>query len=529
MSGAKNCPETPRQKMIGMMYLVLTAMLALNVSADILKGYQKVDDSLHETINSAEDRNEILMKRIAARNEENPAKVGEWFERAKEASVKSDELFEFIKKFKYEILKIADGSKADPEGVKVGAQDNTHAAHEYAITSGNYKELKKRIDEYRTYVTSAFAESLAEEDQTKAKAYEKLFSTEKTKNREGENIAWEMSMFSEMPLAASIAMLTKYQSDIRSAEADLIQYFMSQTEAKDFKVNSIEAIVIPESKNVVSGGQYRGRIILAAVDTTATPRIVVGGSELKDPKGNFSFGASGIGDHKIQGTLYVKDPVTGEDVGYNFSDDYTVMAPAVTIANTEMNVVYMGYSNKISISVPGIPSEKLSVSCPNATLEKTGSGNYICKPKTYQDVVISVSATIDGKTSSFGSQKFRVKTLPDPTAFLRFKDANGNYVLYNPNINSSHKLSRANLQNAELIAEYADGLLQATFRIASFNLLMADGRGGFSTTQSDGPNFTSAQRNNLMKVKSGTVVVIDKIKVTGAKTTTLSFPTIALP
>lgn len=529
MSGAKNCPETPRQKMIGMMYLVLTAMLALNVSADILKGYQKVDDSLHETINSAEDRNEILMKRIAARNEENPAKVGEWFERAKEASVKSDELFEFIKKFKYEILKIADGSKADPEGVKVGAQDNTHAAHEYAITSGNYKELKKRIDEYRTYVTSAFAESLAEEDQTKAKAYEKLFSTEKTKNREGENIAWEMSMFSEMPLAASIAMLTKYQSDIRSAEADLIQYFMSQTEAKDFKVNSIEAVVIPESKNVVSGGQYRGRIILAAVDTTATPRIVVGGSELKDPKGNFSFGASGIGDHKIQGTLYVKDPVTGEDVGYNFSDDYTVMAPAVTIANTEMNVVYMGYSNKISISVPGIPSEKLSVSCPNATLEKTGSGNYICKPKTYQDVVISVSATIDGKTSSFGSQKFRVKTLPDPTAFLRFKDANGNYVLYNPNINSSHKLSRANLQNAELIAEYADGLLQATFRIASFNLLMADGRGGFSTTQSDGPNFTSAQRNNLMKVKSGTVVVIDKIKVTGAKTTTLSFPTIALP
>lgn len=529
MSGAKNCPETPRQKMIGMMYLVLTAMLALNVSADILKGYQKVDDSLHETINSAEDRNEILMKRIAARNEENPAKVGEWFERAKEASVKSDELFEFIKKFKYEILKIADGSKADPEGVKVGAQDNTHAAHEYAITSGNYKELKKRIDEYRTYVTLAFAESLAEEDQTKAKAYEKLFSTEKTKNREGENIAWEMSMFSEMPLAASIAMLTKYQSDIRSAEADLIQYFMSQTEAKDFKVNSIEAVVIPESKNVVSGGQYRGRIILAAVDTTATPRIVVGGSELKDPKGNFSFGASGIGDHKIQGTLYVKDPVTGEDVGYNFSDDYTVMAPAVTIANTEMNVVYMGYSNKISISVPGIPSEKLSVSCPNATLEKTGSGNYICKPKTYQDVVISVSATIDGKTSSFGSQKFRVKTLPDPTAFLRFKDANGNYVLYNPNINSSHKLSRANLQNAELIAEYADGLLQATFRIASFNLLMADGRGGFSTTQSDGPNFTSAQRNNLMKVKSGTVVVIDKIKVTGAKTTTLSFPTIALP
>ncbi|MCQ2350042.1 MAG: gliding motility protein GldM [Paludibacteraceae bacterium] len=529
MSGAKNCPETPRQKMIGMMYLVLTAMLALNVSADILKGYQKVDDSLHETINSTEDRNEILMKRIAARNEENPAKVGEWFERAKEASVKSDELFEFIKKFKYEILKIADGSKADPEGVNVGAQDNTHAAHEYAITSGNYKELKKRIDEYGTYVTSAFAESLAVEDQTKAKAYEKLFSTEKTKNREGENIAWEMSMFSEMPLAASIAMLTKYQSDIRSAEADLIQYFMSQTEAKDFKVNSIEAVVIPESKNVVSGGQYRGRIILAAVDTTATPRIVVGGSELKDPKGNFSFGASGIGDHKIQGTLYVKDPVTGEDVGYNFSDDYTVMAPAVTIANTEMNVVYMGYSNKISISVPGIPSEKLSVSCPNATLEKTGSGNYICKPKTYQDVVISVSATIDGKTSSFGSQKFRVKTLPDPTAFLRFKDANGNYVLYNPNINSSHKLSRANLQNAELIAEYADGLLQATFRIASFNLLMADGRGGFSTTQSDGPNFTSAQRNNLMKVKSGTVVVIDKIKVTGAKTTTLSFPTIALP
>ncbi len=529
MSGAKNCPETPRQKMIGMMYLVLTAMLALNVSADILKGYQKVDDSLHATINSAEDRNEILMARIAARNEENPAKVGEWYERAKEATAKSNELFDYIKNFKYEILKIADGAKADPEGVKVGAQDNTHAAHEYAITKGNYKELKKKIEEYKQYVTEAFRLSLAAEDQSKADTYELLFSTAETKNREGENIAWEMSMFSEMPLAASITMLSKYQGDIRSAEADLIQYFMSQTEAKDFKVNSIEAVVIPESKNVVSGGQYRGRIILAAVDTTATPRIVVGGSELKDPKGNFSFGASGIGDHKIQGTLYVKDPVTGEDVAYNFSDDYTVMAPAVTIANTEMNVVYMGYSNKISISVPGIPSEKLSVSCPNATLTKTGSGTYVCSPKTYQDVVISVSATVDGKTSSFGSQKFRVKTLPDPTAFLRFKDANGNYVLYNPNVNNKHKLTRGNLGEAEMIAEYADGLLQATFKIQSFNLLLSDGRGGFTTTQSDGPNFTSAQRNNLMKVKSGTKIFFDKIKVTGAKSTTLAFPPIDLP
>lgn len=528
MSGAKNCPETPRQKMIGMMYLVLTAMLALNVSADILKGYQIVDTSLHTTIASAEERNDILMKRLEARAKQNPEKVGEWLKKAKEMSVMADELFDYIKTFKYEMLQKADGKKADPEGIEINAKDNIYAAHEYGITEGHAKELKKRIDDFRDYIVTQFKNTGTQEDAVKAEAYGKLFSTGETRNQDGDKISWATSMFSDMPLSATVAMLSKYQGDIRNAESELIQHFISQTDATDFRVNSIDAMIIPESKTVVSGSQYRAKIILAARDTTEKPRITLGGQDLADPDGNYAFTASGIGDHTIEGVLYVKDPITGQERPYRFSDTYSVVAPSVTIANTEMNVVYMGYNNKISISVPGIPNEKIAVSAPNATMEKTGNGTYICKPKSYSDVVINVSATVEGKTSSMGSSTFRVKTLPDPTAFLRFRDANGNYVNYNPNL-SKYKLTRANLQNAEMIAEYADGLLQASFHIASFSVLMSDGRGGFSTTQSDGASFTASQRNNLMKVKSGTEVIFDKIKVTGAKTTTLSFPVIKLP
>ena len=267
MSGAKNCPETPRQKMIGMMYLVLTAMLALNVSADILNGFDMVNDSLKNAISNSDVRNHDLYGDMQALYDLNPTKVGEWLEKANKVKEESDKAYNYIQDFKKGIIQLADGKKADPEGNVIQTRDNTHVAGVYAevgTTSQRGNELKAVIDNYRTFVEDMFGN-----DTLHNKIYDKMFytGTYSPKKAGDPALTWLESIFHNMPSVAVITMLSKYQSDIRETEAQLIQYFIQQQDAGDFRVNKIQARLIPDSKNVMQGGKYHAEIALMAVDT----------------------------------------------------------------------------------------------------------------------------------------------------------------------------------------------------------------------------------------------------------------------
>jgi len=154
MSGAKNCPETPRQKMIGMMYLVLTAMLALNVSSEILNGFTMVDNSLHKTIESAELRNISLYADFQSLNEKNPEKVKAWLDKALLVKKKSDGLYNFIQNFKVQIVRLADNKEANDSAYvkQINAKDNLDKAAIYGRLNGNGRNLKLQIDNYRKYL-----------------------------------------------------------------------------------------------------------------------------------------------------------------------------------------------------------------------------------------------------------------------------------------------------------------------------------------------------------------------------------------
>jgi gliding motility-associated protein GldM len=421
---------------------------------------------------------------------------------------------------------MADRGKADPEGIDIKKQDDTNAASVYAITQKHGEELQKKIEIYRKFVITTF-----DNDPAKKADYERIFSTEpiKSKTASERPRPWYEGLFESMPLSAAAVMLTKFQSDIRATENELVQYIRGKIDADDFRVNKIEARVIPESKNVVRGGLYKAQIILVASDTTAKQTITVNGNVLNDKYGNYTATASGT-TQKLAGTILVEDPITGKTTPYHFEDDYSVVEPSATIANQDMNVVYMGYDNRISISVPGFAPDKVTATATNASLEKTGSGAYICKPKSYENVIISVSVNVEGKSMNMGSQPFRVKTLPNPTIFLRFKNTQGNQVLYNPEIKEgAEKLTRQSILNADVVAEYADGLLQASFKVQSFTLSVSDGRGGFTASYSEGNNFSTSQKVALQKLKIGSKILLEKIKVTGAKSATLSYPPIDLP
>lgn len=521
MGGAKNCPETPRQKMIGMMYLVLTAMLALNVSTDILKGFSMVDRSLRVSIETSEKRNANLYGTLTDMNSLNPGKVGEWLAKSELVKQKADSLYDYIQNYKVETIRLADGSKTDSTGQVINAQDNLDVAGTYAIVQGNGKILREKIEDYREFLKEHF-----NNDSVKSELYDRIFNTDSQKLKDGSSRNWENGTFESQPLAAVVTMLTKYQNDVRTSETELIQYFISQTDASDFRVNKIEAIVIPESKTVMQGSPYKAQIALVALDSTKQPLYFVNGVQLDTAaKGNLVRSTGSVGSYILDG--YIE--VIGNDgvaVPYPFTTEYTVTAPSATIANMDMNVVYRGYDNRMGVSVPGVATEKLRVTAEGATMEKKGN-EWICKPSANSEVTINVLADMNGKMTSMGSQKFRVRTLPDPTAFLRITDSNGNRIDYLPS--GKHKLRRQELIDGTMVAEYADGMLQAAFRISEFTLLISDSRGGFTASQSSGNKFSDSQQRTLLRLKAGSVILIDKIKVTGAKATTLSYPLITLP
>ena len=519
MGGAKNCPETPRQKMIGMMYLVLTAMLALNVSADILNGFDMVNNSLSNAISNAEVRNRDLYGDMQALYDLNPTKVGEWLEKANKVKEESDRAFNYIQDFKKGIIQLADGKKADPEGNVIQTRDNTHVAGVYAevgTTKQRGNELKATIDNYRIFVEDMFGN-----DTLHNKIYDKMFYTgEYPPKKPGEPaLSWLDNTFHNMPAVAVITMLSKYQSDIRETEAQLIQYFIQQQDAGDFRVNKIQARLIPDSKNVMQGGKYHAEIALMAVDTTKVPTYYLGDRQLESEM--IDIPCNQIGTFPIKGRLEMIDQY-GATQTYTFEDEYMVSAPAATVANIDMNVVYKGYDNKMEISVPGIAESQLRVTANGATMTKTGN-QYICKPSANNKITINVAAEIDGKVQTIGSKEFRVRPVPSPTAFLRLT----NNELYNPDVEGV-KLRRRDLYSATVVAEYADGMLNANFTVKEFTLYIQQGA-GWDNLNVKGNKLTDKEIDRLKKLKAGQKFYFGDIQYTGPKNGKLSMGMIDMP
>ena len=212
MSGAANCPETPRQKMIGMMYLVLTAMLALNVSADILNGFLMVDNSLITNIETGHQQNSALYDEMNYLYQQNPEKVGEWLEKSNLVRQKSDSLITFIHQAKADLIMMADKVEVGIDTVnnyKLVTKDNTDIASNYFIgndeKNGTEKgqTFKRMLEEYRHFVEHMFGD-----DSTHIDIYEKRFTTEPSMNSHGtEMVPWLNATFESMPIIAVTTQL----------------------------------------------------------------------------------------------------------------------------------------------------------------------------------------------------------------------------------------------------------------------------------------------------------------------------------
>ena len=506
MGGAKNCPETPRQKMIGMMYLVLTAMLALNVSTDILNGFTLVDDSLHSSMEASVTRNEKLYRDFKEATDQNPEKMQEWYDDAIELKHRADSLWNYIQDFKTQIAILADGQKKVAEREQLtgdGARNiegnsNLDVTAQYAIVQGNGTILKQMVAMYRDYIVE-----LADDDAELRNEFTRVFATDKGWNaHEQDSCDWEVAIFEGMPVGASITILTKMQNDVRTTESEMIQYLMDRTDAGDLRVNKLNAYIIPKSDYVIRGGKYSAQIILAAVDSTQRPEYYVEGQRIND-QGLYEVVASSVGLRKFKGQIAYLNPASDEMEYLPFESEYTVGEPSVTISNNDLNIMYRGYNNQFSISVPGISNEKIKVDVAGASVSRSG-GLWIIKPgDASKKVTITVSAELEGRMQPMGSREYRVKALPKPGAYFKsgeteYQDGNiARGALLNP--------------NATVIASYGpDGLLDLPFKITSFKVNING-----VITEAKGDRFTKDQLARLGKLKKGAIVVITDIRAKG--------------
>lgn len=489
-----NNPNSPRQKMINLMYLVFIAMMALNVSSEVLEGFELVENSLKTSIENSSHRNNIVSGEMDAYYSINPEKTGEWYERKNEVKKASDSLYNYIQDLKVRIVKQADGKSGDVNNIE--RKDDLEAASSVMLApvSGEGKKLRESIDLYR----NRMAEMV--QDTAKTRILEASLSTEPPQ-KAGINIrTWEEALFESMPVAAAVTLLTKLQSDVRYVEGEMLNYLLSSVDVGDYRVNMITAQVIPESQIVMRGTPYRANIVLSAVDSTKRPSIFVNGEELPaDNRGLFVANTGSTGTFPVRG--YIEMPNSdGSVLRKDFESEYFVTEPTATVAPTLMNVLYAGIENPIRIAVPGIPSGSVTATMTNGSLTRSGD-TWIARPTTVgTEAVITVSARMaDGRTAEMTKSTFRVRALPDPLPFIEYTDANGNVRKF-----KGGRISKRDILAAGGIqAAIDDDFLNIPFTVLRFNIQTYDSFGNAMTEVAQGGTFSETQRNRISSLARG--------------------------
>lgn len=411
--------------MIGMMYLFLTAMLAINVSNEVLDAFTTIDNGLSKTISTFEDKTKATYSDFDMALQANRNKVEESWEKAQVIKTKSDSLFNFIQELKEKIVEKADGPEYDMKNIK--SRDNIDIPGEVMLVGGKGKKLKAEIVSYRTHVLNLV------EDSTLYNAIQETLDTSKPeKDKKGDpNYSWESKLFNHTPLVGAVTLLSKMQSDVRNTESDIVNYLYNQIEAESFKFNDLKAEVIAKSSYVLKGDTYEAEIFLAAVDTTQNPTIFINGAGKlndknfnKEKRGVYKVKANEIGIKTWGGVLTFRTP-SGREIRKEFKAEYTVAEPNVVVSPTKMNVFYVGVDNPVSVSAPGFTSDRIraSISNKNGRLIKKSDDEYIAKPQVVgRDAKVLVEANFDGEWRPLRTVDFRVKPIPDPVAKIAGKN-----------------------------------------------------------------------------------------------------------
>ncbi|MGV3638340.1 MAG: gliding motility protein GldM [Flavobacteriales bacterium] len=530
--------QSPRQAMINMMYLVLTALLAMNVSKEILDSFITVNNGLENTKLSLNDKMNAQYKSFESFAGENAAKYGAAWEEAKKIKAAGAEIIAYIDSIKANAIITAEGWPRDSvvlgdgrivDLAKVTKKDshdeltNLMIGGEPATPKDgpmSATDLKNKLEAFRELVKNS-----RKDDTELAASMDRVFNFADRADASGTMNNWQSINFYHVPLAAGITILSKIQADVRNAEGEVVKRMMDAVEGKSFKFNKLTTIVKPLSSYVTVGSKYTAEIFLGAYDDQNAPEVYIAGpgatvdtvakkingEAIKLPmngaKAMLERVAGGAGLQTVRGIIKFK-PVGGEETVEVFETTYEVAAPSLVVSPTKMNVFYRGVDNPVSVSVSGYSNKDISATATNGTLTKSADG-YIMRPGKEAEATVGATVTNpDGTKKAMPGMKFRVKNVPNPRPYFGGKSVDDETI-------KKPELTAA----AGVIAKMIDFEFDLKFEIVEYKVTMIVG-GTPIEKIAKGAAVSGDMKEMFQKAKPGQKVYIEGIKARGPDGTT---------
>jgi gliding motility-associated protein GldM len=488
MAGGK---LTPRQKMINLMYLVFIAMLALNMSKEVLTAFGNFNDKFTESNKLTEVANGNLLTALNTKAADEPAKYAEPARKAKEVAKISKDFVAFLETVKAEVT---EGIAPDENGKLPFESMDKSTIDEKWFAGDGYSprgtEIVSKIDKYVADIKKVLGNDV--KYIPFIKEIEKKFSTADITNRENVKVKFLDYKTKGFPAVSTLTFLTAMQNDVKNTEAGAFNLFLGNALTEAASMKNFQAIVVLEKNAYFQGEAVKGKVVLGRYDANTQPTSFKGPGKIENGQAVISMTAGSIGEQTISGEFgFLED---GKEIPLKFEGTYVVVPRPnqAIISADKMNVVYRGVPNPISISVPGIASNKVNASAPGMT--KVGDGKFMLKPGSGSEVKINVNATMpDGKAMS-SAQVFRIKGLPAPTGKVGGSEKN--------------KGPKSNLEVCSVTAVMEDFDFPVTVNVTQFNVKVP----GQPTIVVSGNRMDARAKSAIAKAQKGDVVVISEIK-----------------
>lgn len=481
------------------MYLVFICMLALNMSKEVLAAFGLMNEKMEASNVKTATDNDLFLASLATKAEENTVKYGKLHENANKIKALSQEYYDYLEGLKKEMT----ADVKDPKDYQV--MDKADYLDQKFFQGDNLseggQEFLKKINDYRTQVSALVPERMRSSVVSRFETGDK---DGKVLNREEKKVDWIKYQYEGFPLIASLTKLTALQADIKATEEDALKTMLEGELTDQVSLKNFATSLDASKSAFYAGEKYDGKIIISKTDNSSTPvraeltldgRKLAEGTDYALEAGGVKLliGAGSAGDHSVEGQIFFKQD--GEEIPVEVKNTFaTITKPnAAVIAADKMNVVYRGVANPMTISIPGIPDNKVSASATG--LKRRSGSSYVMTPGKGRTVKIVASGILpDGKRISTPAE-FRIKDIPRPSGAIRGETGNS-------------KMPRKNLEISTVGALLEDFDFDLNLKVSGFKFKVP----GQPTVSVNGSRLDGRAKSALKRAKRGDAVQIFDIR-----------------
>lgn len=504
MAGAAN---SPRQRMINLMYLVFIAMMALNMGKEVLSAFGLMNEKLQAANERYISTNEAVFAELEQKEQEKPEEYAEALKKARQVRDMSNDYYTYLGTLKEDIMSQAGKTEAERKDFQV--MDKSDKLDEkFFKTDGLKPEGQEFLDKIKGYRDGLIALLDSKEDEALINVIKQRFDTgenDKVKDREGNSVGWVQYNYEGFPYIAAVTKFSQLQSDVRQTEQDFYKAILGEKMQGELSMKHYTTLLEQSRGAYYANQEFDGAIVLGRKDGATKPKkveLTLDGRpipesqvEVVEGKVKLKVNTGNVGDHKIEGKLIYEQK--GEEIPVDVSQSFTTIPRPneAVISADKMNVVYRGVVNPMTISMPGVPDNQVNASAPG--LSRKSGPNYIMKPNAgSSEVTIVVTGTFDGQKFS-SSKKFRIKDIPKPEgAILRTTGA--------------VKLAKANILAGELSVAFNDFDFDLTTKVNSFRILVP-GQPSV-VVQGSRVSASGAAAAAVNRAKKGDIIQISEIR-----------------